>query len=277
MSFDFSTIEHDFLHVKDYFSNYKFTYKERRSKLDFLQNICNEPAHDTTALISSSKQQLVEVKSIFKNTDIEIKDLSEKIHLEKQKFEQKQKLYDELYEEEEELKRTLVKLKQLNEAILQQDKLKEEFNFIENDINKTVLEIESISNCIDPALLESKKTEEMNLREERNDLASKQRRLTIINTDNYMEDIYCWKQSYLEIIEKIFGVVTFVIANDKFTAKIAKNESFIEIVVKGKSVIDAYLSKNHSQEVLEEFEKIKQFALLTNNIKIILFYFSSCC
>ena len=62
MEDDFSTIDHDFLHIKDYFSNYKFGYKERLSKLDFFQNLNNESTIDTSELILSAKSQLVEVK-----------------------------------------------------------------------------------------------------------------------------------------------------------------------------------------------------------------------
>lgn len=51
MSKDFSRIEHDFLHSKNCFSNYKFIYKERKSRLDFFQNINNDVIQDSTELL----------------------------------------------------------------------------------------------------------------------------------------------------------------------------------------------------------------------------------
>lgn len=277
MAYDLSTIEHDFIHMKDYFSNYKFTYKERRSKLDFLQNITNEPCHDTTVLIASSKEQLVEVKNIYKNTDLEIRELSKSIFIEEESLKENKRILEDLSNEEENLKNELARLTRLNETILIYDKLNGELDEVENEINKVFVDIENTSNAIDPTSVESKKNEEKNLREERNDLAAKQRRLTIINTENYIEDIYFWKRSYLDILEKVFGAITVTATGDKFNLKVVKNESVLEVVVKGKMLSEAYLSKNQCVETLEEFEKIKEYAFMINDAKPMLSFFSAHC
>lgn len=277
MAYDLSTIEHDFIHMKDYFSNYKFTYKERRSKLDFLQNITNEPCHDTTVLIASSKEQLVEVKNIYKNTDLEIRELSKSIFIEEESLKENKRILEDLSNEEENLKNELARLTRLNETILIYDKLNGELDEVENEINKVFVDIENTSNAIDPTSVESKKNEEKNLRDERNDLAAKQRRLTIINTENYIEDIYFWKRSYLDILEKVFGAITVTATGDKFNLKVVKNESVLEVVVKGKMLSEAYLSKNQCVETLEEFEKIKEYAFMINDAKPMLSFFSAHC
>lgn len=277
MVYDYSTIEHDFLHMKDYFSNYKFTYKERRSKLDFLQNIVNEPGHDTSSLIASSKEQLVEVKSIFKKTDLEIRELSKNVYEEEEKLKSNKVILENLEREEEMLNEELVNLTALNENILIYDKFNSELDEVENEIKNSFLELQNTVNSIAPEVIESKIEEEKILKEERNDLASKQRRLTIINTDNFIEDIFYWKRNYLDFLEKIFGIITINVSGDKFAFKVSQNETVLEFIVKGKHLIEAYLSKNQPIEILEEFEKIKEYSCTINDAKPLLYFFMMHC
>ena len=121
MKEDYSTIEHDFLHVKDYFSNYKFTYKERKSKLDFLLNINNVPVGDN--LISSSKQQLVDVKNLYKEIDHELKNLSLDVRKEETLLEDNKKIHKRLCEEEEQLNEEFKKYSALSEKLELNDRL----------------------------------------------------------------------------------------------------------------------------------------------------------
>ena len=277
MAYDFSTIEHDFLHMKDYFSNYKFTYKERRSKLDFLQNITNEPGHDTSSLIASSKEQLVEVKNIYKKTDVEIRELSKSIFEEQEKLQSNMLFLENLSKEEEQLRNEMARLNSLNENILIYDKFNSELDEIEKEIKSTFIELEDTMTAINPENLEALATEEKILREERNDLASKQRRLTIINTDNFIEDIFYWKRNYLDFLEQIFGQITVSISGDKFTFKVTQKENILEFVVKGKQLIESYLSKNLPSEILEEFERMKEYSIKINDARPLLSFFTNKC
>lgn len=277
MSYDYSTIEHDFLHMKDYFNNYKFTYKERRSKLDFLQNITNEPGHDTSSLIASSKEQLVEVKNVYKKTDAEIKELSKSIFEEQEKLQSNTLFLENLSREEEQLRNELARLTILNENILIYDRFTNELDELENEIKNTLLELENTVSSINPDNIESLSNEEKILREERNELASKQRRLTIINTDNFIEDIFYWKRNYLDFLENIFGEITVSVSGDRFTLKIVLKENILELTVKGKQLIEAYLSKNVSTEILEEFERVKEYSFKINDAKPLLSFFTIKC
>ncbi|ELA41819.1 uncharacterized protein VICG_01171 [Vittaforma corneae ATCC 50505] len=283
MKEDYSTIEHDFLHVKDYFSNYKFTYKERRSKLDFLLNISNEPAHDTTSLIASSKEQLVEVKHIYKKLDEEMKELSVEVYNEEQLLSQNTEKLNELNKLESSLQKEYNHLVDLHEKVLVNDKLNEEFDEIENGIKRVFGEIESKKSLIGTFSIESKLEEERQLKEVRNDLAAKQRRLTIINTENYIEDIFYWEKQYLEVLEKIFGTITINSSEDRSCLKItmnnpSKNNPVLEINIKGKKLLDCFISKNNFTEKQQaEFERIKEYSLKLNEVRPLLIYFAINC
>lgn len=272
MDTDYSTIEHDFLHVKDYFSNYKFTYKERRSKLDFLLNINNEPSQDISELIASSKEQLVEVKNVYKNIDEEIKDLSMKIYKEQSSLKENTVKFVELEAEERLLQEKLDCLKNIYEKAQINDKLNEELATIEDDINTLFVELESKKALLNSPLVDAKTEEEQSLREIRNDLAAKQKRLTIINTENYMEDIFYWEKQYLTILERIFGSINVSVIEDRCSLKITKNNIVLEINTKGKILLDCIISKDEPEC---EFEKIKEYCLSINDPKLLLIYFAA--
>lgn len=278
MSDDYSTIEHDFLHVKDYFSNYKFTYKERKSKLDFLLNIGNETVQDTTSLITSSKDQLVEVKNVYKQIDKEIKDLSVKVYEEEVNLKQATKHLEALLEEEKSLEQEYNYLYSLNEKLLVNDKLNQEFDTMEHEINSLFVGIDNFRSLIDSSKTESKLTEERELRELRNDLAAKQKRLTIINTDNYIEDIYYWHKQYQEIMEKLVGTLSISTGEGKCSIRIQRsdgnNSYIIEVALRGKHMIDASISKNVEEEMLKEFERLKGYSLKINDARLLLLFLS---
>lgn len=275
---DYSTIEHDFLHVKDCFSNYKFTYKERRSRLDFLLNIANEPARDTASLIASSKEQLVEVKDFYRKIDEEIRQLSIEIHREEEKLSQNSERFRELEEMENALQNEYEHLADLHEKVLISDKVNEEFDEIEQGINEMFIEIEKKKAVTGGTLINSKLEEEGQLKEIRDDLAAKQRRLTIINTENYIEDMFYWKKQYLEILEKIFGSVSVSSSDDRSCVKIARKGNVLEVNIKGKRVVDCFISKNSlDEEHQREFEAIKSYSLRINEVRPLLMYFAINC
>lgn len=276
---DYSTIEHDFLHVKDYFSNYKFTYKERRSKQDFLLNINSEPAHDTTSLIASSKEQLVEVKNVYRKNDEELKDLSEKIYQEEIDLNKNKERLQELTKLELSLQMEYEHLLNLHEKMLINGKLLEEFDEVESNINNVFVEIDNKKQLIDPSAIEGKLEEEKQLKDVKNELAAKQRRLTIINTENYIEDIFYWEKQYLEVLDKIFGKMTATVSEDRCSLKIAKSDgaSILELNIKGMKLLDCFLSTNIVKLENGEFEALKQYALTINDARPLLIYFAINC
>ncbi|KAM0681115.1 hypothetical protein GINT2_000900 [Glugoides intestinalis] len=276
---DYSTIEHDFLHVKDYFSNYKFTYKERRSKQEFLLNINSEPAQDTTSLIASSKEQLVDVKNVYRKNDEEIRDLSEKIYKEELDLNENNEKLQEFTRLELSLQMEYEHLLDLHEKMLINGKLLEEFDDVESNINNVFVEIDAKKLLIDPIAIETKLEEEKQLKEVKNELAAKQRRLTIINTENYIEDIFYWEKQYLEVLNKIFGNLTATISEDRCSLKITKSDgaSILELNIRGMKLLDCFLSTNVVKIENGVFEALKQHALDINDARPLLIYFAINC
>lgn len=278
MDDDYSTIEHDFLHVKDYFSNYKFTYKERKSKLDFLLNIGNESIQDTTSLITSSKEQLVEVKNVYKQIDKEMKDLSIEVYEEEANLRQATERLEILLEEEKRLEQEHGHLYSIGEKLLINDKLNQEFDAMEHEINNLFVGIDHLKSQVDSSKIESKLAEEKKLRELRNDLAAKQKRLTIVNTDNYIEDIYCWYKQYQEILEIVVGVLDISIEEEKCCVQIKRstdgNDYVVEVILRGKSLIDTSISKNVPEDKYKEFEQLKEYSMKINDARLLLLFLS---
>lgn len=270
---DFSAIEHDFLHVKDYFSNFKFTYKERKSKLDFLSNVNSDISQDTSSLITSSKEQLVEVKNVYKTIDEEIKNLSKSIYEIKEENKLKSDILKSLSDEEAMLIEEYEKLVALNESTLVQGRLNEELEAVEKEISDAFEEMESIKSQIDPSLTLSRKEEEKLLRQERNDLAAKQKRLTLINTENYIEDIYYWNRQYLDILEKVFGSVSVSGTFQKSILKLAKKDVILEITIENQAMTDSFISKHLDQDNASEFEQIKKRCIESNDPSMIIAFF----
>lgn len=271
MKEDYSTIEHDFLHVKDYFSNYKFTYKERKSKLDFLLNINSVPVGDTSSLISSSKQQLVDVKNVYKEIDQELKNLSLDVYKEETLLEDNKKVHKRLCEEEEQLNEEFKKYSVLSEKLELNDRLNQEFDLIDGEIKSIFLEIDNLKSEMNPMKIESKSAEEKQLKDLKCELAAKQKRLTIINTDNYIEDSYYWHKQYEMMLERAFGELNIRSVDDKICIKLQKSENqYIEIMLQDKKIVDASISKHFSEEKIREFEAFKEYSIQINDARLLL-------
>lgn len=274
MKEDFSTIEHDYLHVKDCFNNIKFTYKERKGKLDFLQNIYSNTIQDSTPLLDTYKKQLEDVKSVYKLIDDEIKNYSSLIFEEELDLKKNKEILEKLAIEEQKLNKEFDSIKDLSEKMELNDKLNYELDNIEIEIKKIFSENENLGNEINKSsnLLSSKEEEINSLKALKTELAVKQKRLTIINIDNYIEDVYCWFELVNDIFNKIFGKITFYSDYEKYFIKVQKENDFIEVVLKDKKIVDATISKNLSEEKFKEFEKILNYSREINDCRLLLLF-----
>lgn len=277
MKNDYSTIEHDYLHIKDCFSSYKFTYKEKKSKLYFLQNINDPSVQDTAPLLDISKKQLENVKSVYTAVDEEIKSYSTLIYEEDLSLKANQELLDSLTEEEYKLEKELASYQELCDKVELNEKLNNKLDQIEAEItqvfsNSEILKTEISKN---EDLLISEHEEINRLKDLRSELAIKQKRLTIINIDNYIEDIYSWFQQVSEIYGKIFGNLEFYSQGDNYFIKVQNEAKFIEVVLKDKKIVDVHFSTGLNDEAFEELERLKVYAINTNDVRLLLLELSN--
>lgn len=266
---DFSTIEHDFLQVRDYFNNYKFIYKERKSKLDFFKNINAEAPQDTTDLLNSSKEQLVTVKQIYKDFDEEIKSLSQEIYTRELENENKKQEISELSQEEQELIEKYERLCSIGEKLRVNESLNEEFDKIENEIKDMCQKIEINKEFLNNIDLNSKLQEEQELKNLKQELAAKQKRLTIINTDNYIEDIYSWYEGVDEFFRKLFGNITLQMIDDRCVIKIEYNDGNLEVILKNKRIHEINFNCSVSESLLDRIDEVKAYCSKIGDIRIL--------
>lgn len=272
MKEDYSTIEHDYLHVKDYFGNYKFTYKERKSKLDFLLSINHNAIQDTSSLINSTKCQLKEVKKVYKELDEEIRSFSKCIYDESECLDSNKAKYENLMKEESKLLKELENIKDFNEKLEANHKLNSKLDAVEVEINNTFLEIEELKMHFSNDNIELRKQELASLKETKNDLAQKQKRLTIVNIHNYVEDIYCWYELLKDILEKILGKI-IVSSSETFNIRFQKSEgNFLEIELQGNKLKDVLTSQNLMND---EFTFLKQYSMMINDASFLILTYLS--
>lgn len=237
--------------------------------MDFLQNINCEVFQDTSDLLSSSKEQLVQVKQVYKDLDNEIKVLSQQnYHLEVE-INDKSKRLEELTKEEEELKEKHEKLCHLGEILQINDNLNGEIDKIENDIKEIYQKIDLNREFISSLNLKSKIEEEQSLKEIKHELAAKQKRLTIINTESYMEDIYSWYEEVCEFFKKIFGGVELQMVEDRCIIKLGYNDGTVEIILKNKKLHEVNFNCSVSEELMNQIEECKSCCVQINDLRML--------
>lgn len=269
MEEDFSTIEHDFIHTKDYFNNCKFNYKERKSKLDFFQNINSASPQDTTFLLEEAKSKLVEVKQHYKDLDQEIRQQSQEIFDYESKIAAKRSALEELNVEEDMLRKNSDSLAALDEKLRINADLNEELDQIEEEIRSFYLRIDEAKNMIGSSPIENKRREESECKVIKQELAAKQKRLTIINTDCYIEDIYYWYDCLCQILKNIFGSIDVKFVENRMVFKMIADQTQLEISLKDNRMIDASLSGPATEELAMNFHGYKGYCIKINNMLLL--------
>lgn len=270
MEDDFSTIEHDFLHTMDYFSNYKFTYKERKSKLDFFQNIGNASVQDTTGLLESAKAQLVEVKQQYKGLDEEIRALSQAIYDHDVRIAQKTEALAGLSAQERALAEECAGLAALDEKLRINDGLNSELDEVESEIKDYYARIDQGRAIIDSSAVRAKQEEEAALKSIRGDLITKQKRLTVINTDSYTEDIYYWYQQAQCLLQGVFGALDVQMVDGRVVLRITVGKSQISVTLNNRRMETATISGSPSEEMARRFHEHRGYCVEVNNMMLLL-------
>ncbi|KAI5149506.1 hypothetical protein ENBRE01_0949 [Enteropsectra breve] len=271
---DYSTIEHDFLHTKDYFNHYKFIYKERKSKLDFFHNINSTSVRDSSDLLEEAKSQLVSTKNIYKDLDAEIKNLSQEIYSAERMGEERRRKIEALKQDELSLIAEYEKMSKINEKLQINDGLNREFDQIEEKITNMYVKMENTKKLLESDSLSKKQLEKEELLKTKLVLAAKQKRLTVINTDNYIEDIYYWYEQTANLLKKVFGDVSVQTSDEKCNIKIKKGEKVLEIFLINGNYEDFILTTPDVEEETQ-FLKIRKHCSESSDFSAALVFFMS--
>ncbi|WUR04872.1 uncharacterized protein VNE69_11041 [Vairimorpha necatrix] len=227
---NYETIEHDMIHIKDYFKNYKFGIQERLSKLYFLNNLNTSKLNDTSDLLKNSKEKLVEIKNKGKECDQFIFDISSKLYNKSQ----------EIKNEKKNLENLKILLKTKNQEFNDLNHKGDLFQIYEthnSKYKKVCNDIENVLNNIKKFKEELENKKKFNIEElevYKNKLMSRTRRLSVIQYEKYIEDLY---EFYKKMVSKIKGIFEIKIETRSEENKILvfvvnkeKNELKIEIV-----------------------------------------------
>lgn len=232
---EFETIEHDMVHIKDYFRNYKFGMQERLSKLYFLQNLNTTKINDSNDLLKTSKEKLVEIKNKGKEYDQIIKDTSIKIYNVEKEIEIKKKEIDDLdlkieqHNKELETKQTQSLL--LNTFI----NAKQKYDQVYEEIQKTLSKITEIKKNLDI----NKEFNVEELEKHRNKLQTRTRRLSVIQYEKYIEDLFDFYSNFNLELTKIFGCnISSTISSDNILIECKKLDKIIKIEINNGKIVN---------------------------------------
>lgn len=266
MEEDFSTIEHDFLHMKDCFNNYKFAYKERKSKLDFFQNIGGAAVRESSGLIALAKQQLVEAKNVYKRLDGELKVLSQELYEAEIRCSEQRAAIESLEEQESQLHGELDRLMKLEEQMKISEDMNAELDKIEEEIKWTYGQIEAGKPAQLQAEFDERKKEEAKLYEIKQGIAEKQRRLTIVTIDSYIEDLYIWHQRVAALLEAVFGKIETEQSENGCIIRITTGDAQLVALVQDRKLREAKLVGSSDESKQAKLEAQANYAYSYNDL-----------
>ncbi|EQB59701.1 hypothetical protein NAPIS_ORF02744 [Vairimorpha apis BRL 01] len=184
---EFETIEHDMVHIKDYFRNYKFGMQERLSKLYFLQNLNTTKINDSNDLLKTKIDDL-DLKIEQHNKELETKQTQSLLL---NTFINAKQKYDQVYEE---IQKTL--------------NINKEYNVEE-------------------------------LEKHRNKLQTRTRRLSVIQYEKYIEDLFDFYSNFNLELTKIFGCnISSTISSDNILIECKKLDKIIKIEINNGKIVN---------------------------------------
>jgi predicted HAD superfamily phosphohydrolase len=259
---EYETIEHDMIHIKDYFKNYKFGIQERLSKLYFLNNMNTNKINDSTELLKSSKKRLVEIKNKGKECDKSIFELSSKI-VDIDKEIENEKL--NIKNSEEILYKKNIEYDELSKK----GTLVQEYENMNLKYKSVCGEIENVLSRISVLKqdLESKKDYNIEeLENHRNKLMSRTRRLSVIQYEKYVEDLYDFYTKIKNMVERIFRIqISTVSDNNKLTICVTKEDkNELRITIEDGKIDNI---KGLGNELIEKYYRN------VNDPRFVIFYF----
>lgn len=270
----YETADHDYMHARDYFNNYKFGYIERTTKTLLLQSLHPEDrqTQDLLGILNLSKAQLKNVKSVSKEASNSISELSELIYQAKSRLAiHEEKLRAEL-EREEALNEEYSRLEGLDEKLRVYEELK-------GIVDKRCMEARENTKKIgilkdEIAMLNTKEAEEelKNMKLKRERLSGRHRRLSLITIENYMEESYGWYLKAVEFIRNVFDISLLTVEQEDnemyLRFKVSNYE--IGVFVRDGIMVDSKLYNTNDEEILAAFRVLSGFAISINDPRMLL-------
>lgn len=270
----YDTADHDYMHAKDYFNNYKFGYIERTTKTLLLQSLRPEDkqTEDLLVILNQSKSQLKSVKGVSKEASKSISELSEAIHSARARLgECEEKLHYETAREQR-LEEEYGQLESLDENLRVYDELTAQFDAGCRAIQENIDRVSVLRKEI--AMLSTKEAEEelKAMRAKKEKLGGRHKRLSLITMENYVEDSYVWYHRAVEFIKKMFDVnlLTVEQENNEMYLRFRVSSCEVGIFIRNGQMIDSKLYNVNDENIHATFRAISEFAASVNDPRILL-------
>lgn len=268
----FETIEHDILHIKDYFHNYKFSYIERATKQYFYEklrerNFSEEKVGD---ILNKSKAQLVEVKNVVKEAGEVIKDYSVRIF----RIENEIKANKEVFANESKrlaiLEDEVRGLEEKSKEMLRHLALEREMREVSDELQGLIRDVELKKQAIASMETHNIREEIKSLKVRKEKLLARERRMSRMMMENNVNDLYFWYSRGRELLEKMLGcrVRGYEVQGGRIFMRFCIRGLDVEVVINEGVFVDARVlgcAKPAS------FDRIKEYAIKIDDVKFFLF------
>ena len=270
----YETADHDYMHAKDYFSNYKFGYIERTTKTLLLQSLRPEQrqADDLLGILNQSKEQLKGVKQVGKDASESIAELSERIYDARDRL---SRCKDMLGREEvraESLSREYSRLESVDEGLKTYDELAAQFDRGCREVQESIDRMNAIKGEVDMLSTSEVEEELRRMKARKEKLSGRQKRLSLITMESYVEDSYTWYTQALEFIGSVFGIrlVTVEQEGNEMYMRFKTAGCEVGIFVRDGRMVDSKLYSSADPQAAQSFETLSRFAVLVNDPRILL-------
>ncbi|KAL6122325.1 hypothetical protein NUSPORA_00626 [Nucleospora cyclopteri] len=272
---DFTSHNDDELNsIKEYFNNVKFAYRERQSKMYFYQSMDADEIYVGQKVIEQAKENLQAVKNNFEEKNLKIKQLAEEtVELEGKATEKKNEV-EQLKLSIKTLKEENVKMRFIGENLSNKKGLKEQLEGVNLQIKNTQLEVRNLNSFLEEDRINSYKAEEKSLMEQKKELGKNVKRLTIMNTENDIEEIFFWYNSVVDFYRGLFGEVKYKIDEGILEITVVGKKREIKLILIDKKLRDIQIvnleEERMEEERMKEFLKYKEWCIGMNDGRAII-------
>lgn len=277
----YETADHDYMHAKDYFSNYKFGYIERTTKTLLLQSLRPDQRQpeDLLGILNQSKSQLKSVKQVGKDASAAIAKLSELIHDAKERLLKCEEMLSDEEARERALAEEYSRLESLDEGLRTYDELAALFDKGCKEVQEGIDRMNAVKREVEALSTREVEDELARMRERKEKLSARQKRLSLITMESYVEDSYTWYVRALEFVENAFGIrlVTVEQESNEMYMRFDASGCEVGIFIRDGQMVDSKLYNASDGNAALSFEALSRLATLVNDPRILLMQVASRC
>lgn len=274
----FTNAEQEYEAHAEYFTNVKFAYRERESKLYFYEKLYNNDDVAVDAkVLQQAKANLKDVKQEYKVRDERMKVLSKEMNELDTEIEELKLKRDNLKKKNELMGANKEKLKVIKNNLNNQNSIKVQLDKARAENAEIVRNMQQMENKLQGQDLEKLLEEEKRLQEKKENLSTKVKRMTIVNTENNMEEIYFWQKALSDFYKNFFGEIKHEVQKDGKTCVLTmftKREDIeeVKITLYNKKLTDIQIFGKKLELYMETYLKLKELCLMANDPRMFLMY-----